>query len=78
VNSSSVQDQFSNGIWFDSGEPVIVLGRILAREYGSSITAPLPERMTDLLSQLDEGRETSSAVASPSDAPLLAGPRSDL
>jgi hypothetical protein len=63
VNSRLVQDQFSDAIWLDSGEPDIVLGRILAREYGSSVTDPLPDRILALLSQLEETQETSGGEA---------------
>jgi hypothetical protein len=47
----------------DSGKPDIVLGRILADEYGSSVTDPLPDRILALLSQLDEMQETSDGEA---------------
>jgi hypothetical protein len=63
VKSRLVQDPFSDGIWADSGEPDIVLGRILAREYGGSVTDPLPDRILALLSQLDEMQEASGSEA---------------
>jgi hypothetical protein len=78
VNSSLAQDQFSDGIWLDSGEPDVVLGRILAQEYGGALTDPLPEKMMDLLLQLDDERGISSAEASPSSNPRLARPSRDL
>ena len=74
MKSRLVQDQFSDGIWLDSGEPDIVLGRILAHEYGSCVTDPLPDRIMALLSQLDETQETSDREAT---SRLSGHPRSD-